>query len=90
MSNSNEWIAGTDPSDPASVFRITNVVPTGANMNVTFTTVLGRNYTLESSNDLFTWTPIGGGFVGTGSPIATPVGPITGFPKLFVRVRVAP
>lgn len=88
--NFNEWLAFTNAGDPASRFRITSIVPNGVNVDVTFTTVAGRNYTLEFCTDLITWTPIGGSLAGTGSPVTTFVGPVTGFPKLFVRVRTGP
>ena len=88
--NGDEFIALTNPGDPASRFRITNTVRNGANLDVTFTTVIGRNYTLEFTPDLVSWTVIGGGFTGTGNPITTFVGPVTGFPRLFVRARVGP
>ena len=89
-SNFNEWLAFTNAGDPTSRFRITSIVPNGVNVDVTFTTVAGRNYTVEFCTDLITWTPIGGSLAGTGSPVTTFVGPVTGFPKLFVRVRTGP
>jgi hypothetical protein len=42
MSDLAEYLAGTDPTNPASVFRITSVVRTNNNMRITWTTVGGH------------------------------------------------
>jgi len=42
MSNLQEYLAGTDPTNSASVFRITSVVRTNNNMRITWTTVGGH------------------------------------------------
>ena len=55
--NLDEWIAGTVVTDPASVFRVTEVSRSGTILSITFPTVVGRSYTLESSTDFLTWTP---------------------------------
>ena len=88
--NGNEFIALTNPTDPASLFRILSVVRVPPNANITFTTVLGRNYRFEFTTDLVTWSPVGGSFAGTGSPVTVASGPITGFDRLFYRARVGP
>ena len=89
--NGNEFIALTNPSDPTSVFRITNIVPSGTNVGVTFPSVIGRNYTLESTTDFTAWTLIpGSNRAGTGAPITVTIGPFTGISNLFVRGRVGP
>jgi len=65
----------------------------GSNLNVTFPSVLGRNYTLEGTTDLalWPWTPVpNSATVGTGGVITIPIGPMTGIPNYFVRVRVGP
>jgi hypothetical protein len=58
MTNAQEDIAGTDPLNPNSVFRITNVTPT----SVTWSTVQGRTYQLFKSS-----SP-GGPYSTVGSP----------------------
>ncbi len=85
--NHNEWLALTDPGNPASYHRITQIVRNGPNLDVTFPTVLGRTYSLEYSIDFAGWTNLGPG-PGTGSPLTIGVGPITGYPRFFIRVRV--
>ena len=88
VSNGNEWLALTDPADAASTMRVTQLVRTGNNLDVTYPTVLGRNYTLETSPDLATWTPTGTTIPGTGGSVTTTIGPVNGYTKLSVRVRV--
>lgn len=88
-SNQDEWEAQTDPADSASRFRILSTARTGSNLEISFTTVVGRHYGVDYSFDLETWYDAGGGIAGTGSPISIPVGPFTG-PKGFLRVRVGP
>ena len=83
-------LAFTDPADPASHLLIVQLARIGVNLDVTYPTVLGRNYTLETSPDLVTWTPTGTTIPGTGSNITTTIGPVDGLTKLFVRARVGP
>ena len=90
MSNGGEWLAFTDPANPVSYLRIVQLARTGANLDVTYPTVLGRNYTLETSPDLVTWTPTGTTIPGTGGSVTTTIGPADGYVKLFVRARVGP
>lgn len=88
-SNQDEWEAQTDPADPASRFRILSVGRTGLNLDISFTTEVGRHYGVDYSFDLETWYDAGGGIPGTGSPISFPVGPFVD-PKGFLRIRVGP
>lgn len=56
--DSAEVAAGTDPLDPASLFRILRVGPTAVpdQIEITWTSVPGRTYVVESSNALMgTW-----------------------------------
>ena len=88
--NGDEYLAGTNPTDIASRFRLVSAVRNAANLDVTFTSVLGRPYGLEITTDLISYTTVASGVVGTGSPITIPIGPVTGFPRFFVRARVGP
>ena len=93
VSNGSEWLALTDPGDPASVLRITQSARSGNTLSVTFPSIAGRHYTLESTTNLATgqWTFIPGSTTtGTGSPITLPITPVNGFTQYFVRVRVGP
>ena len=91
VSNGNEWLALTNPGDPANYVRITQIVRTANNLNVTFPSVPARHYSLEYTTDFVTWTPIPGpATTGTGNPITLNVGPVNTFPKFFLRTRVGP
>ena len=75
-SNGNELLARTDPGNPASNFRITQIAVAGPNIEVTFPTVLGRNYSLEDSTTLGIWQPLPGSYAGTGNPLTLSIGPV--------------
>jgi hypothetical protein len=47
MSNTNEFLSGTDPTNSASVFRITAEERSGADIRVSFTSVSGMYYCLS-------------------------------------------
>ena len=52
-----EQAAGTDPNSSASELKITGVVRTNpGSVTVTFQSVPGKNYRIEYSNDLTTWS----------------------------------
>ncbi len=88
--NGDEFIALTNPTDVASRFRIVSAVRNAVNLDVTFTSVVGRHYSLEYTSDFASYVIPATGIVGTGSPITIPLGPVTGFPRFFVRARVGP
>jgi len=53
MNNLAEWIAGTNPTNAASVLRLTLVSATNANnIAVSWSSVAGKNYWLERSTNL--------------------------------------
>ncbi|HKW29976.1 MAG TPA: PA domain-containing protein, partial [Verrucomicrobiae bacterium] len=55
MNNLAEWIAGTNPTNAASVLRLTLVSATNANnVLVSWSSVAGKNYWLERSTNLLT------------------------------------
>jgi len=92
MSNLQEFLAGTDPTDPASVFQITNISIVGNDVQVTWTTEPNKTNQLESStgpgsNDV--WLSVGPLTIGTGSPATqTDYGAATNSLPLFYRVRL--
>ncbi|MBK8038247.1 MAG: autotransporter-associated beta strand repeat-containing protein [Verrucomicrobiaceae bacterium] len=88
VTNENEWPARTDPGDAASYFRIIQSAINGTNFSLTFPTVLGRTYQLQSSANLAPpWTDIGTPTAGTGGNMTVPVD-VTGQTKHFFRVAV--
>lgn len=85
MTNAEERIAGTDPFNNASVLGLSYANGTSTTLDVTWSSIPGKTYFVETSEDLDTWTQ-------TGDPI-TASGPSTAVqithgdpPKLFVRV----
>jgi hypothetical protein len=94
QSNAAEMAAGTDPFDPASVFKITGVVVVNHDVQISWTTVTGHSYVVQSS------TALGGPFIdcspavpapGGGESVATYVIPNGAVgDKSFLRVRLGP
>jgi hypothetical protein len=94
QSNTNEFLAGTDPLDPSSSFLITAIAQEGNDVRVTWTTVEGRDYVLQATPYL-TNGP-GTPFVdlnpvivatNTGTTNLVHSGIINGAPARFYRVR---
>ena len=87
-SNADEQAAGTNPLNASSVFRVTGVLRNGGNVEVTFSSVAGFTYRLETSTTLLpgSWTDTGAPLEagGASSLIAVP----TGGERRFYRVRV--
>ncbi len=52
MNNWQEWVCGTDPTNPLSVLRLLSPSITGTNATVTWQSVAGVNYSLERSANL--------------------------------------
>jgi hypothetical protein len=48
-SNLNEFLAGTKPNDPASVFRIVTLQPEAGSLRITWSTVGGKSYRLQTN-----------------------------------------
>ena len=94
VTNFNEWLALTSPADATSYLRVTQTTITGNTLNVTFPTVVGRNYSLEATTSLaapITWSPVANSaFTATTTTKTAAISPITGLTTYFVRVRVGP
>jgi len=86
-----ETMAGTNPSDPNSFFRIDLMTTTQSGISVQWKAVAGRRYRVEESNNLFQWTrvrnlpPVE---ATTATPNASIVVPANGEPKRFLRMQV--
>lgn len=87
-SNADEQAAGTNPLSAASVFRVTGVVRNGGNVEVSFSSVAGRSYQLETSATLLSgpWMDAGSAVEATGPATMISV-PASG-ERRFYRVRV--
>jgi hypothetical protein len=57
-SNAVEYLAGTDPRDPGSVFRIWVEAAPGGGDELVFAAVAGRSYRIEQSSDLRAWNEV--------------------------------
>jgi len=98
MSNLQEYLAGTDPTNSASVFRITSFINTGDDVRITWTMGPGKTNALQAAAgdagggfsadnfaDIFTVTNT----VGTTTNYLD-VGAATNFPARFYRIRLVP
>ncbi|HEY5909596.1 MAG TPA: S8 family serine peptidase [Verrucomicrobiae bacterium] len=96
VSNLDEYLAGTDPLDANSYFRITSITPGPASAMLAFQSSVSRFYSLLSRTNLLEgdWTPVDGqaGVPGTGGVLSlshTNLPPdLTEFYR--VSVRLAP
>jgi hypothetical protein len=93
VSNLNEFIANTDPTDPNSAFRISDVSIVGPDLSITWRTGPNRTNQLERSGVLgpgASWNSVGGLTITTGSSTnQTDFGAATN-PPAFYRVRLVP
>ncbi|HTL55422.1 MAG TPA: PKD domain-containing protein [Candidatus Limnocylindrales bacterium] len=68
MNNWQEWRAGTNPTNSLSALRIISALPTGTNVTISWESVVGINYFLERSTNLFgvgpVFTPLALGITG--------------------------
>lgn len=91
LTNEQEWLWGTDPSDPASRYVLEQEVGTmsggGDAFILRFPTLPGRVYTVERSTTLQSgsWTQIGDPILGDGD-VATVEDPL--LDRAFFRVQV--
>jgi len=91
MSNWQEWICGTCPTNPVSALRLLSVSPAGTNVTVSWQSVAGVTYFLERGANLgspFT-------LLATGIPGQTGISTYadtnaTGPGPFFYRVGVGP
>ncbi len=96
MSDAAEYLAGTDPTDPASKLRIAaqSYSPNYNQATLTWTIVPSRNYHIEHDTDLLgVWTDATGNFTPTAGATATRtlvLGLSAGPPRRFFRVVAVP
>jgi len=99
QSNLAEFLAGTDPTNSASVFRITEIWPDDDDMFLTWTAVGGKRYVLQTTTG-FTGS-LSNDFVDLNPAIVVPgtgetevsalyLGGATNAPAGFYRVRLVP
>ncbi|MFT5106340.1 MAG: hypothetical protein ACI9UA_001963, partial [Pseudoalteromonas tetraodonis] len=89
-SNLEEFLALTNPQDPASLLKIIAVSQApNADLTVSFASTVGKTYQLQHSTDLSGFTDIGAPLTATGLE-STLNAPSLSTLKGFLRVRVLP
>lgn len=88
-SNLDEYLAGTDPLDRTSRFEVSRI-SLGSGIRLDWSSVPGRSYIIEESNDLIEWrvmpgTPIPANGTSAGTTVAH-----DDSDRRFFRVRVLP
>ncbi|MBT8037280.1 MAG: sulfatase-like hydrolase/transferase [Verrucomicrobiae bacterium] len=95
--NLSENIAGTDPNDSGSLFRIVNLADASTTFSVTWPSIAGRSYEILWSTDLDNWNSASI-HPGTGSDITVPLDKATidnddgqtgNLKRIFARVTVS-
>ncbi|HEY6169837.1 MAG TPA: Calx-beta domain-containing protein, partial [Verrucomicrobiae bacterium] len=69
LSNLQEYLAGTDPNDPQNFLQIISVTLSGADAQVSFTSIAGKLYRVERSDDVAggMWITVTNNVSGTGA-----------------------
>ncbi len=88
LSNLQEFLAGTDPTNSASIMRITNITRAGNVNTITWQSVSGKTYHLQSTDTLAgTFTDVAGPDI-TASGASTSTTDTTAVTGRFYRVRL--
>ncbi len=98
MDNQSEFLAGTNPTNSASAFRVSSALPQGNDIVITWTTAGGRTNRVQvtggSEYSPNAFTDLSGPIIIPGSGDVTTnyvdVGGATNTPARFYRVRLAP
>ena len=92
VSNASEDLAGTDPLDPTSVFRVQSVVRNagGSTVQITWSSVSGKKYEVDFSPDLSpgSFTAVSSAIIATAGTTTFAHQPSTA--KGFYRVMIVP
>ena len=92
ISNRDEFFGGTDPLNAASATRIVRVQIEDGDVRLFFTSVTGRAYRIECSDEMIAgrWTPVLENILGHGGIVEARHRADGGARNLFYRVRVLP
>ena len=97
MNNADEALAGTDPLNGSSVFHIVSIAKEGNDVRVTWSSVGGKRYVVQSSpgnnysNGFTDFSPtISATAVGESTTNYLDLGAATGTPVRYYRVRLVP
>ncbi len=83
-----EAVFGTNPQDPNSHFTMTFTLPSAAMARLSFLTLTGRSYTIESTPDLNIWSYLTT-HSGTNATVVIDISLATGETKKFYRIRAS-
>jgi len=90
MNNWQEWVCGTDPTDPLSVLRLVSAVPTSSSVTVSWQSVAGVNYFLERGANLrLPLTLVATNIAGQAGTTTYTDTQATGAGQFFYRVGIA-
>jgi hypothetical protein len=91
MSNKEEYLAGTNPTNALDNLKITNLTPAfgGTNVSLTWNSVLTRNYHIQKTTNLVSqvWTDSGLGIISPAGPSITRAFADTFAANRFYRVE---
>ena len=93
MSNGAEFLAGTDPADVGSRFKIDGFTlnPSVLAQSITWRAQRGVRYRVQSSEDLASWSALSGTeLIGDDTDVTLQLTPVGTKTKLFYRLQVAP
>lgn len=94
QSNLNEFLAGTAANSASSVLRATGIQVAGNVVSVTWNSIPGRNYRIDMSPDLVTWTDVDVDFPAANNPAVQTTAsvqvPDPQAAKFYLRVRARP
>ncbi|MHA3775303.1 DUF1800 family protein [Verrucomicrobiota bacterium sgz303538] len=89
QTNAQESAAGTDPRSPNSIIRISSMSLDAAGLHLTFPTLIGKRYQVQSAANLSgtAWANVGSPLAGSGGDVTTIVS-AAGAAQKFYRVLV--
>jgi len=92
LTNLQEYLAGTDPNDSRNFLGIISVTIAAPDTLITFSSVAGKFYRVESSDDLIagSWSTIEDNVLGTGANVAVTNFNAADLPQRTYRVRLLP
>jgi len=100
MSNADQFLAGLNPTNPASLFRVISIVPQSGDVVVTWTAGAGRTNAVQASqgdssgNYTSVFSDVSGPVIIPGSGDATTnytdSGGATNVPSRYYRIRLVP
>jgi hypothetical protein len=90
MSDYDEFIAGTDPTNAASKLTFLGAgIQSNGSLKFQWSAVPGRTYQVQTSTNFTDWVPASGWLQATGSPMSFTT-TNAGFGPLLYRIQVRP